>query len=45
MLFTVGVGLTEIVNDSVVPEHPFNEGVTSIVAVSKVEPEFVATKD
>jgi hypothetical protein len=42
---TVGVGYTEIVNDKGVPTHPFAVGVTVMVAITVVEPGFVAVKD
>jgi hypothetical protein len=38
----VGVGITEIVNDEVIPSHPFNVGVTVIVACNTEFVEFVA---
>ena len=40
--FTVGVGLTVIVNDNGVPTQPFAVGVTVIVAMTGTVPTFVA---
>jgi hypothetical protein len=43
--FTVGVGLTVIVNVLGVPVHPFADGVTVMVAVTGAVPVFVAVKE
>jgi hypothetical protein len=43
--FTIGAGLTVMVNVMGVPTHPFAVGVTMIVAITGAEPKLVAVKD
>ena len=43
-MLAVGNGVTVMVNDTGVPGQPLAVGVTVIVAVTEVDPVFVATK-
>ena len=45
IVFTVGVGLTVMVNVLGEPGQPLADGVTVIVAITDVVPEFMAVKD
>lgn len=44
IVLTIGKGLTVIVNIFDIPTQPFTEGVTVIVAVIGIVPEFVPVK-